>query len=985
MIIYSGPPATFQIHGGGHLSCTPNLKPSLRILFVIAAALVLIAPFVPSLGAQDTGSRATTVVLSDFDGGSSTEMVTMNAPGMDNSTTFSLPADCLVVDASMDVIWDNYSEISIVQQDYNDRKNCTAWNGTSSSVLTETISQLQETMFNESDGYKKVRAYDGAWTSWFNDTYDVYELYRFNVTLTEYDNITVHWSGFDFQGALGGSTNLYVYNHTSSAWENQFTTTYNPSTLEANASIELGAATDQLGSSNQIYVLVHAPLFLGFSIMMTDYVSLNFSVSTDVSPEDVYVDIGGDGSQEVTQAGTFTGTTTLDNSTGFMGAIQAIVDAAATTAVVEIEVGTTTGADVTIENLNVVYRTNQGLTLTSGQIPSVHVMEDTPSGWTSVITNLADYFTDGDGDTLQFSIVDREDQTNVDATINGTGVDVTIATDFYGSREFTVQATDGGLDQDFMTTGDNEILLANVTVNVNPTNDAPIIHDISGVIVGTPTNLSGLVDATQDQELILTVNYSDPDGDSGSFSVEGAPAGLIKSADKITWTPDNDLVGFHTFTVNVTDQNSTGGTMYAVTEVVVEVINAPDAPVLAIPSIPYAYEDKQYNLTFSATDIDEKYHESLIFSTNRTAGADKIDGWVLSPNGFEAVLVFTPTQDDVGDVFMNVSVEDHTGLVDYEHITITIRNTNDAPWGVINSPDEGEGFYEGDLVEFNITVYDDDTVFDDLVLVTWTSNVSGEIGMGEYMNTTELEVGAHEITVELTDGEESISYTLNITISPAQTTDGGDGGGGDGGGGDGGDGGSGGNGSGNGTDGGGGGGGGGGGTTDGGDGGETDNTMMYAGIGIAAAVIVLLLIVVVIVVVIVMVTKKKKEPETHQGPAIPPEEPAMAEAPVEGEMAPQPYPEQYPGQEQPMAGGMYEEQQQLPDAPMQALPPGDPAYQDPAMQPQEPQLTYQDPMAVQPDPAIQEPAIEEPVLPDDPAMQQPDPTVPQTTDEPPLQ
>ncbi|WP_455391627.1 hypothetical protein [[Eubacterium] cellulosolvens] len=112
-----------------------------------------------------------------------------------------------------------------------------------------------------------------------------------------------------------------------------------------------------------------------------------------------------------------------------------------------------------------------------------------------------------------------------------------------------------------------------------------------------------------------------------------------------------------------------------------------------------AYEDYWFNISITASDPDIEFNDSdhLIFETN----SSKI---VITPDieePLKATASLFPINDDVGTIFVQISVKDSYDYVDTVDLEIQIKNTNDNPW-IDSIIHEGEKIpVKGDLIKFS--------------------------------------------------------------------------------------------------------------------------------------------------------------------------------------------------------------------------------------------------------------------------------------------
>ncbi|MCK5773379.1 MAG: hypothetical protein KAH57_06280 [Thermoplasmata archaeon] len=132
-------------------------------------------------------------------------------------------------------------------------------------------------------------------------------------------------------------------------------------------------------------------------------------------------------------------------------------------------------------------------------------------------------------------------------------------------------------------------------------------------------------------------------------------------------TPTNDDVRFHwvniTATLNGIDFDFLNSSLY--------VVNRNDDPVITTLALPKATEDELYSFTLEAIDIDPT-EDSLKWSLETNA-------IFLDLDEDEGILSCIPTNSDVGEWWIRISVSDQNGGYDERNYTIDVVNVNDDP------------------------------------------------------------------------------------------------------------------------------------------------------------------------------------------------------------------------------------------------------------------------------------------------------------------
>ena len=138
----------------------------------------------------------------------------------------------------------------------------------------------------------------------------------------------------------------------------------------------------------------------------------------------------------------------------------------------------------------------------NGTIPDISFNEDE-----SLILDLIGYFYDEDNDSLSYGI---SGNTNVNAVFNNSVADLSAAGNWSGSENISFYANDG-----FGITNSN-----NVTINVLPVNDAPVLQSFAdiNVLEGSLVVISAAANDVDNDSLVYSINDSRFTQNSSSFS-----------------------------------------------------------------------------------------------------------------------------------------------------------------------------------------------------------------------------------------------------------------------------------------------------------------------------------------------------------------------------------------------------------------------------------------------------------------------------------
>ncbi|MFV8453403.1 cadherin-like domain-containing protein, partial [Vibrio campbellii] len=266
--------------------------------------------------------------------------------------------------------------------------------------------------------------------------------------------------------------------------------------------------------------------------------------------------------------------------------------------------------------------------------------EDTP-----VTIDVLPNDTDVDGDTL--TIVNASvpvDQGTVEI-VDGKLV-FTPAENFNGEATISYTVSDGELEDS-----------AEVSVTVNPVNDAPVANDDSAVTdEDTPVTIDVLS------------NDTDVDGDTLTIVNASVPAdqGTVEIVDgKLVFTPAENFNGEANISYTVSD-----GALDDSAEVSVTVNPVNDAPVANDDS---AVTDEDSPVTIDVLPNDTDVDGDTLSIVNASVPADQ--GTVEIVDG---KLVFTPADNFNGEATISYTVSDGE-LEDSAEVSVTVNPVNDAP------------------------------------------------------------------------------------------------------------------------------------------------------------------------------------------------------------------------------------------------------------------------------------------------------------------
>jgi hypothetical protein len=227
----------------------------------------------------------------------------------------------------------------------------------------------------------------------------------------------------------------------------------------------------------------------------------------------------------------------------------------------------------------------------------------------------------------------------------------------------------------------------------------------------------------------------------------------------LSGTPENANVGQYWVYVAVNDTIDIDFTNFTLT-----VLDVNDLPIIVTNNIGITYEDALYEVDYNATDIDSlKGNQFWSLKTNATSWLN-----ISSSNG---IVNGTPGNDEVGKYWINITVDDNEGGIDFTNFTLTVLNVNDLP--LISTQDlitaETDKLYE---MDYNATDIDSPSSKQTWTLSTNASWLSIDTTTGVLSGTpTRSDAGWFMVNVTVSDGDGGIDWhrfilTINLGNLP---------------------------------------------------------------------------------------------------------------------------------------------------------------------------------------------------------------------------
>jgi len=331
-------------------------------------------------------------------------------------------------------------------------------------------------------------------------------------------------------------------------------------------------------------------------------------------------------------------------------------------------------------------------------------------------------------DTLTFT---ASGNSSISIIINSTSHQVTLFPDvnFFGQENITFTLSDG-----INSTSGNTIVL-----NVTNVNDAPSLATISNQSLAENVSYSFTVTATDPDNVVQSGTDNITFYDNASLFNINAASGLI------SFIPSPSDVGTHYVNITVGD-----GTVND-SQVAIFIVQSNNPPVLDPIGNQTATEASLFYYDVNASDPD---NDSIAFSENSTLFAIGISNGVIS---------FTPTNDDVGNFSINITVNDSKGRTDSEVFTLTILNINNEP--VLN-PIGNFTHTVGKNYTINVTASDADSdtlTYTDNATFFNITKVSNTLAQINYTPQT-VDIGNHTINITVNDSLLTSSFVFWIDI-----------------------------------------------------------------------------------------------------------------------------------------------------------------------------------------------------------------------------
>ena len=318
---------------------------------------------------------------------------------------------------------------------------------------------------------------------------------------------------------------------------------------------------------------------------------------------------------------------------------------------------------------------------------------------------------------------------------------------------------------------------ATVTVTINSENDSPVISN-------APESLSITEDSTDNT---FTFEVSDVETALGDLMVQ------VVTTDRTLVKNDNISVDFNTTTgvctVTFTPAANAHGSLdlkLLLSDGIVTVQHLIDTTIQSGNDAPTAVDDDMSDVWHVYEDISKSLDLSVL-----TDNDTDIDGDTITVTGVSSVssgsftqtsgqtFTYTPEGNFNGTVTFTYTVSDGTAS-DTAQVTFEVIKRDDAPILTLNSSNIYECEEDNFINPLIISVSDIDTDLEDLIVtvesvtetlvssdnITITNNLDGTYSIS--LGLTEHKNGTTDLTIDLSDGINTVTETVEYTVTPVQ-------------------------------------------------------------------------------------------------------------------------------------------------------------------------------------------------------------------------
>jgi hypothetical protein len=282
-------------------------------------------------------------------------------------------------------------------------------------------------------------------------------------------------------------------------------------------------------------------------------------------------------------------------------------------------------------------------------------------------------------------------------------------------------------------------------------------HNFTVVVANTPPDITTTDNTSVDEDEYYAVDYNSSDDGQGTITWHLATdASWLKvnaTTGLLNGTPVNSNVG--SWYVNVSVDDGNGGKDFH--NFTLEVVNFNDRPNITTTDVKTATEDVKYQVDYKVVDVDVGDTFTWFLKTNAK--------W-LKINAATGRLNGTPTNDEVGSYYVNVTVKDQDGLSDYHNFTLTVLNANDPPvWKDLPPAEVKINSLQAFTFDVNATDIDKGDKLTYGVIVTPSTTVMSMNKTTGLFSIGPVSKGIYMVNLSCTDTIARINYVFKLNVS----------------------------------------------------------------------------------------------------------------------------------------------------------------------------------------------------------------------------
>ena len=273
-----------------------------------------------------------------------------------------------------------------------------------------------------------------------------------------------------------------------------------------------------------------------------------------------------------------------------------------------------------------------------------------------------------------------------------------------------------------------------------------------------PIASGGNITTQEETPVSITLEGSDPDGNTLSYSIISKPShgSLSGTEPNLVYTPDKNFFGKDSFSFRISDGKADSND----TTISITVVGINDLPVAQDDNVTVEEDTPIKTIDVLANDTDNDNDRLVVLDTTQAQNGSVT---INTDNK----IIYTPNKNFSGSDSFTYTISDGKGGTDTATVKIKINPVNDAPvisskpitnaraWGAYSYDVKAKDPDEGDMLTFNLEVKPEGMSIDpNTGLIEW--------------KPTSSQVGEHDVKVKVTDNshrEASDTQSFKITVA----------------------------------------------------------------------------------------------------------------------------------------------------------------------------------------------------------------------------